>query len=121
MVYLSDLIYRLRTDRYGALLASAVLRTPRSRQMISVIARGTTGSMPKLRGEDILNLTVPNAPFQDHAVLGKEDREQRRARDERTAQLRESIHLISEYKQSLITAAVTGEIDVTTAGSGIPG
>ena len=121
MVYLSDLIYRLRTDRYGALLASAVLRTPRSRQMISVIARGTSGSMPKLRGEDILNLTVPNAPFQDHAVLGKEDREQRRARDERTAQLRESIHLISEYKQSLITAAVTGEIDVTTAGSGIPG
>lgn len=27
----------------------------------------------------------------------------------------------SEYKQALITAAVTGELDVTTAGSGIPG
>ena len=29
--------------------------------------------------------------------------------------------LLTEYKQSLITAAVTGELDVTTAGSGIPG
>ena len=32
-----------------------------------------------------------------------------------------SIDTLSEYKQALITAAVTGEIDVTTAGSGIPG
>jgi len=32
-----------------------------------------------------------------------------------------SIELLTEYKQSLITAAVTGELDVTTGGSGIPG
>jgi type I restriction enzyme S subunit len=31
------------------------------------------------------------------------------------------VHLLNEYKQALITAAVTGELDVTTAGSGIPG
>lgn len=31
-----------------------------------------------------------------------------------------SMDLITEYKRSLITAAVTGELDVTTAGSGIP-
>ena len=35
--------------------------------------------------------------------------------------LRRSSALLAEYKQALITAAVTGEIDVTTAGSGIPG
>ena len=29
--------------------------------------------------------------------------------------------LLQEYKQSLLTAAVTGEIDVMTTGSGIPG
>lgn len=121
MVYLSDLIYRVRTDRYGPLLASAALRAPRSRQMISVIARGTSGSMPKLRAEDIFSLAVPNVPLEDHAALGQQDKEQRQERYERTAQLRESTHLISEYKQSLITAAVTGQLDVTTAGSGIPG
>lgn len=32
-----------------------------------------------------------------------------------------STELLQEYKQSLITAAVTGELDVTTGGSGIPG
>ncbi|MGL5827135.1 MAG: restriction endonuclease subunit S [Nocardioides sp.] len=31
-----------------------------------------------------------------------------------------SVARLAEYKQSLITAAVTGELDVTTAGSGIP-
>ena len=34
--------------------------------------------------------------------------------------LTSSNELLAEYKQALITAAVTGEIDVTTAGSGIP-
>lgn len=34
---------------------------------------------------------------------------------------RDSVSRLQEYKQSLITAAVTGELDVTTAGSGIPG
>lgn len=34
--------------------------------------------------------------------------------------LRRSIDLLDEYKSSLITAAVNGEIDVTTAGSGVP-
>lgn len=34
--------------------------------------------------------------------------------------LARSVQLLTEYKQSLITAAVTGELDVTTAGSGIP-
>lgn len=36
-------------------------------------------------------------------------------------QLQKSIDLLTEYKQSLIAAAVTGELEVTTAGSGIPG
>ena len=36
------------------------------------------------------------------------------------AALTTGVELLLEYKQSLITAAVTGELDVTTAGSGIP-
>ena len=35
--------------------------------------------------------------------------------------LERSIELFAEYKSSLITAAVTGELDVSTAGSSIPG
>lgn len=36
-------------------------------------------------------------------------------------ELHRSIDLLSEYKTSLITVAVTGELDVTTAGSELPG
>lgn len=35
--------------------------------------------------------------------------------------LNKSINLLTAYKSSLITAAVTGELDVSTAGSSIPG
>jgi len=35
--------------------------------------------------------------------------------------LTRTLALLEEYKRSLITAAVTGELDVTTAGSGVPG
>lgn len=35
--------------------------------------------------------------------------------------IRSSVSVLQTYKQSLITAVVTGELDVTTAGSGIPG
>lgn len=34
--------------------------------------------------------------------------------------LTRSIELLTEYKQSLITAAVTGQLDVTTASTRIP-
>lgn len=120
-VYLSDLIYRLKTEHYGPLLASAALRTARSRQLISVIARGTSGSMPKLRGEDILGLPVPAAPVEHHGDLGNEDKRQRSERDRQAGELQTMLDLLTDFKQSLIAAAVTGEIDVTTSGSGIPG
>ena len=35
--------------------------------------------------------------------------------------IEKQIQRMVEHKHSLITAAVTGELDVTTAGSGIPG
>lgn len=47
--------------------------------------------------------------------------EHRTAADSSAAALHRSIDLLTEYKTSLITAAVTGELDVTTAGSTIPG
>lgn len=119
-LYLSDLIYRLVISNYGVGLASTALRGPRSRQSIGVTARGTSGSMPKLRGEDILSIEVPLAPRQQHEALGAEDAVERERRDKCVADLVRAVALCAEYKQSLITAAVTGELDVTTAGRTLP-
>ena len=66
-----------------------------------------------------LRLPFPDRSVQDRILEGLRDRQsQVRAT---VAALSESIDLLQEYKQSLITAAVTGEIDVTTVGSGIQG
>lgn len=46
---------------------------------------------------------------------------ERETRNRLVRGLNKSIDLLTEYQSSLITAAVTGELDVTTADSNIPG
>lgn len=120
-VYLSDLVYRVAVDGVDRDFVSAALRASRNRQLVSTIARGTSQSMAKLRGEDIADMLIPAASRARQQEIGIADREARIRLDSRSEVLARSIALLTEYKQSLITAAVTGEIDVTTAsGSGIP-
>lgn len=119
-LYLSDLIYRVKTERADSHFISTCLRTSAARQEIAVIARGTSGSMPKLRGEDLRGLSVPNASLPEQRALGLADQRQRLDLTSTTAALTRSIDLLTEYKQSLITAAVTGQLDVTTASTRIP-
>lgn len=120
-LYLSDLIYRLHVTDMEHSLVSAALRTVRARQEIGIIARGTSGSMPKLRGADIAGLLMPTVPSASQVDAGLADVCRREERDQRVKSLDMSIDLLREYKSALITAAVTGELDVPTAGSSIPG
>lgn len=66
-----------------------------------------------------LRVLVPSVEMQDEAVRCVLLASARR--NEVLTALRRQTQLLKEYKRSLITAAVTGELDVTTAGSGIPG
>ena len=61
----------------------------------------------------------PKPEIQDRLL--DELHHEREARHVVVRGLEESIELLTEYKTSLITAAVTGEFDVTTAGSKLPG
>ena len=119
-LYLSDLIYRVKLQQADPGFISTCLRTSPARQKISVIARGTSGSMPKLRGEDLRELSVPNAPVPDQCAFSLAEQRQRLDLAARTNALTRSIELLTEYKQSLITAAATGQLDVTTASTRIP-
>ncbi|MGE0795121.1 MAG: restriction endonuclease subunit S, partial [Acidimicrobiia bacterium] len=61
---------------------------------------------------DIKKLTVPRTPLQDQKRLADRlDREEKRSW-ELTETLTRQIELLREHRQALITAAVTGELEV---------
>ncbi|MDP9454660.1 MAG: hypothetical protein M3Q60_02490 [Actinomycetota bacterium] len=107
---LPDLIYRLRLDntRISSEFAAYALLTSRSRHNISALARGSSQSMVKLRGEDIRCLPVPAAALhvQERVVASLNHR--RKQTSEVLDKLERQIELLAEHRQALITAAVTG-------------
>jgi len=107
----------------GVLLDSAFLRLVLMAGGIrQVIDRASAGSLhPHLNMSDISRLRIPSLDTQGQADLGGRHDRILLEVAARASQLARSITLLREYKQSLITAAVTGGLDVTTAGSGIPG
>jgi len=119
-LYLSDLVYRITAPEADAHFLSVAIRTPRNRQIIAALARGASQSMAKLRGEDIADVLLPAAPIDVQSSFGVDDQTQRHLTRSRRRALSQSITLLAEYKESLITAAVTGELDVTTASRKVP-
>ena len=112
-VLLPDLIYRLRLDdRLDPVFASMALRSAEARHTLSSAARGTSQSMVKLRGEDILNVIVPVPPLaEQQAIVQHHDTRMERV-NSLVSTLAAQIELLRERRQALITAAVTGEIEV---------
>lgn len=88
-------------------------------EMRSIIALASAGSLhPHLNMSDISRLRLPDLRLEEQRTLGLVHQRILENTATRASELERSVGLLSEYKQSLITAAVTGEIDVTTAGSG---
>jgi type I restriction enzyme S subunit len=113
---LCDLIYRIHlTTGQSPDFVAAALLTLRNRSLVGAIARGTSSSMAKLRGEDVLNLRVPIASDREQAnVAAMHVRSLDRKRRVGELLAKSSV-LLQERKQAVITAAVTGQFDVTTA------
>ncbi|MEH0844945.1 restriction endonuclease subunit S [Micromonospora sp. CPCC 205711] len=113
---LSDLLYRVRLQpEWPVSFAASILASRPVRDQISLLLRGQSGQTIKLRGQDIGEITVPLAPS-DLRVSLTVDIESIYARHRHVARRIEgSLLLMRERRQTLITAAVTGKIDVTTA------
>ena len=116
----SNFVSRLRPapgadGRYLSLLLGALYATGQQRPH----SNQTTG-IQNLDTTSYLHVRIPERGHAVQIALAHEvDDALSRIRAQQR-QLRESVALLEEYKQALITAAVTGELDVTTAGSGIP-
>lgn len=116
---LSDLLYRVRADRgWRPDLIALILRSPPVRVFMTLLMRGQSGQTIKLRSEDIKAIDIPAVPAEQQERLaadlsGEEDRVLAAS-----SAIESSAALLSERRQALITAAVTGQLDVTTARQG---
>lgn len=108
---LCDLIYRVTLDTRVLLPAYAAycLISSSGRGQLEPLARGSSQSMVKLRGEDVKMVTVPLAPTERQAWLVSELDGKRATSDKCIEAIERQIGLLHEHRQSLITAAVTGE------------
>ncbi len=119
-ILLPDLIYRVRvTSDYEAAFASLVVNGRRVRGLIEATARGTSQSMVKLRGDDIKQWPVCAAPLSVQREFVRTASEARVLVDRLVSAIRRQVELLHERRRALITAAVTGQLDVTTARSGV--
>lgn len=107
--------HEVATERY----LSALLSSPLGAD--SLVQQGTGATRSMLNFERLLStrLPMPIRREQDAILLLFEDAVDQGSRA--AVHLTRSINFFTEYKRSLITAAVTGQIDVTATGSGIPG
>jgi type I restriction enzyme S subunit len=114
---LCDKIFRVVTtdDLLPDFLVLASLGT-RIRAMCAETSHGTSQSMANLKTEEVKRWPIPAAPVPvQRAVIAELDTAR-----EHAATLVEAIDrqlaVLAERRRALITAAVTGQIDVTTAG-----
>jgi type I restriction enzyme, S subunit len=118
---LPDLIYRVLLD--GQLLpeyACQIILSGRTRSLIEATARGSSQSMVKLRGEDIRTWPIPIASKAEQSALVSKVTKSSYAIRQVQSRIATQLDLIAERRQSLITAAVTGRLDVSSAsGRGV--
>jgi type I restriction enzyme S subunit len=84
-------------------------------------SKGVWSSRLRLYPDAFLALSAPVPPLIEQERIALEIEHVRNASEPRIAMLKKSVALLQEYKRSLITAAVTGEFDVSAAsGRGVP-
>ncbi|MFJ2743438.1 restriction endonuclease subunit S [Streptomyces sp. NPDC087440] len=118
---LPDLIYRVGlTAGIDPRFVSEIAQGSRVRLLIEAVARGSSQSMVKLRGDDIREWPIPAAnQAQQASLIAEIDRGTGFTKTLRTA-IHRQLDLLAERRQSLITAAVTGQFDVSSAsGRGV--
>jgi type I restriction enzyme S subunit len=114
---LPDLIYRVGLGaEIASDFAAQVFLSTRVRSLIQATARGSSQSMVKLRSEDIREWPVPQADARQQTALVSSITAQLDSAAKLRAVVEQQLALLTERRQALITAAVTGQIDVTTAG-----
>ncbi len=115
---LCDLLYRFHAQPRRADPEFLVfsLRSPHVRFQIEREASGTSASMKKVGQETIRELVLCLPPVNEQKTIIARLRPLLDQHDEIVHRIESQITKLREYRQTLISAAVTGQIDVTTEG-----
>ncbi|HQS03844.1 MAG: hypothetical protein B7Y07_09810 [Halothiobacillus sp. 24-54-40] len=114
---LCDKLYRLRfnSDRCSSVFACHYLGSTAVRGQIELGATGASASMVNIPQSAILELTIAVPPFKEQCeIVTALDRELAKF-DTLTTEAQRAIDLLQERRTALISAAVTGQIDVRAA------
>lgn len=118
-LFVSDLLYRLRPD--PSLLSPAYLAFTLSshpgRFQIERAAWGSSGSMPKISQQVLRDLILPLPPLDVQVGIVTRIRDGLRVADHAVAAINGQVRLLLERRQALVTAAVTGQIDIAEAAA----
>lgn len=98
---------------------AAFFNSPYGRSQVEQAQYGAAQGVINLHDVLAFSVPLPDRPVQAQGLSRLAEFEQELCSGSEVT--RRQLDLLTEYKQSLITAAVTGELDVTTAGSGVPG
>jgi len=114
---LSDLLYRFRArpERADGRFLVFSLRAPPARFQVERDATGTSASMKKISQSDIRELLVPLPPLAEQRLLADWIANENERLDALTTEAERAIALLQERRTALISAAVTGQIDVRGA------
>jgi type I restriction enzyme S subunit len=113
---LSDLLYRIRlASDWSPDFVALALRSGPVRGLMGLLLRGQSGQTIKLRAEDVRAIEIPAVPPVLQSDIAADLSAQRASIRSASRCIEVSLSVLAEHRQALITAAVTGQIDVTTA------
>ncbi|WP_038914860.1 restriction endonuclease subunit S [Dickeya zeae] len=114
---LCDKIYRIKLDLEKAdpEFFAYYLASDQAREQIEIDATGTSSSMLNIGQGTILNMPIPAPELTEQQFIVRGIKNKTSQIDRLVLEVLDSIELLKEHRTSLISAAVTGKIDVREA------
>jgi type I restriction enzyme S subunit len=104
-------VARVRPELTVADYLAVILSSPYGAEIMNIAARGSTRTMINLEIVKDVEIPVPSLSEQDDIVRRAQN--MRQSLELATSQMAQQLDLLAEHRRALITAAVTGEFDVT--------
>jgi len=109
---MSDLIYRLILSGMNSEFVAAVMQSRIVRGELESQIRNDVGQTLKVRVDDLKNLSMPATPLAEQEEALNVLKSRKAGVTEMVIVLQRQIELLAEHRQALITAAVTGQLEI---------